>query len=339
LLEAESNTLSLSRCQFLWWFLITVYAYLFAFHAGQQLNGSAALTDIGGLEPLGVSLLTLVAAQGTSTVRGAKGAGGVRPSPADLITSGGALALDRLQQVAWTVIAGVSFLAVLHTTFASTQTLPALPQSMVTLMGISAAGYVAGKLARKQGPIITSVTLVGETITITGSHLSSRADGGKVFLDDTNVTDRITAEVRDSAPGDSHLRQLVITAPPSIRGTLGGHTLRVVNADGQFADAVPEAPPVIDSVQSGPLDGTVQLITIICRSALNRPQLKIEGRADAIQIDPTPGEPHKWTARIPNPGDVLTLPRQYVISTLAGSGDRINSLPVTHPPKHQDAGV
>jgi hypothetical protein len=87
-----------------------------------------------------------------------KGAGEVGPNFSDFITTGGVVAPERFQFLVWTLIGIGSFMMIVFLSPPiSIQDLPPVPDGFLQLMGISAAGYVGGKLVRKAGPKIDSV--------------------------------------------------------------------------------------------------------------------------------------------------------------------------------------
>ena len=278
LLDPETNTYSLSRAQFLWWLHVIALAYLFLFlgHAFVQDTWDLPVLS-GAAYTFLVSLGTLVAAQVTTAIKGSKGSGEENPSAADLFVNGGVLALDRVQQALWSLIAGGMFLGSTIATYSTSTGLPNIPQELIVLMGLSSAGYIGGKLARKPGPKIDQV-VPGEvvdgtpTIKIAGIDLSmggvrdedkntihSRVDiGARVYLDSATAPqpfDQVfTLEEEENHPGEfCKLLQVSLAGQPD--GWLGNkHTISVMNADGQRAvwSGVVGGPP-----PSGPPPGDV----------------------------------------------------------------------------------
>jgi hypothetical protein len=194
LIESKNNTYSLGRAQFIWWLTIITWAYLFLFLGRGWIEGVWNLPPLSGFAyTFLISLGTLVAGEVASAVRGVKGAGVISPSPSDLIMHGGVLALERVQQVMWTVVVGLMFLFISVKNYSSSTSLPTIPTELLTLMGFSSLGYLVGKTARKPGPVISSVTLtqsppsppsleiVGENISATGARV--QIDGKKLNLE------------------------------------------------------------------------------------------------------------------------------------------------------------
>jgi hypothetical protein len=196
LVEPENQTYSLSRAQFVAWLLVIIWCYLFLYFAHGYVDEYWSFPKLGGaIYTFLISLGTLVAAQAATKAVGPNGAGEVHPSLSDLVMHGGVLALDRVQQVVWTLIALGMFARITITTFGTAQGLPEIPQELLILMGLSSAGYLGGKLVRGPGPVITEVVArVGSVIlTIRGKHFSKDAfvwlDGVKQPTDALKFTD------------------------------------------------------------------------------------------------------------------------------------------------------
>lgn len=159
LIDPTSRTYSLSRFQFLWWLAILLFSYSYLFVArGIWVAGDWRFYDLSGSAyPMLISLGTLIGAQSTERMIGPKGASDFRPVFTDLVSHGGIISLDRIQQLAISIIAGVMFIWIVWQTAPTTATLPDVPEKILTLMGFSSAGYLAGKFARKAGPILDDV--------------------------------------------------------------------------------------------------------------------------------------------------------------------------------------
>src|SRR5206468_2574007 len=78
----------------------------------------------------------------------------------DLVTSGGVVAVDRVQMLLWTLFGvGAFILGVWHDGTGTITELPAVPERLLYLMGLSATGYLAGKMARKAGPVMAEISV------------------------------------------------------------------------------------------------------------------------------------------------------------------------------------
>ena len=185
LLDRSNMTFSLSKFQFYGWTVVSVAAYVFYATARVLVQGQWdwAASDIGTGLPLvfltaaGTSVITA----GVNSATGGKGSGEFHPDLADLITSGGVVAPERVQFLAWTIIGWLSFL---FFTFAvgpdHLTKLPSVPDGFVEIMGASSLGYLGGKLARGPGPQVRGATVeppsgtkLDVVLTITGSNLGT----------------------------------------------------------------------------------------------------------------------------------------------------------------------
>lgn len=163
-LDQETDTYSLSKLQFYLWTVAAIfgYTYLFVSRVGVQFQ---AWPDVPGTLPaiIAVAAGTAVGSQVITATKGAKGAGDEKPGFADLITSGGVVAPDRLQMLLWTLLGvGAFFVATLQQGPGTISDLPAVPERLLYLMGLSSLGYLGGKMARKAGPIIDEISLTPE---------------------------------------------------------------------------------------------------------------------------------------------------------------------------------
>jgi hypothetical protein len=97
-LDPETDTYSLSKLQFYLWTVASLFAYAYLV-IGRIHVQFASWPDVPSTPPgiIAVSAGTAVGSQLITTFQGSKGAGAESPSIADLITSGGVVAADRLQ--------------------------------------------------------------------------------------------------------------------------------------------------------------------------------------------------------------------------------------------------
>ena len=100
-LDKETNTYSLSQCQFYAWTAAAILGYIYLATAKSMIQGSLAFPDIPTGLPgiLLVSAGTTVIAAGIAGAKGNKGSGEIHPSLSDFITTGGVVAAERLQFV------------------------------------------------------------------------------------------------------------------------------------------------------------------------------------------------------------------------------------------------
>lgn len=160
-LDPETDTYSLSKFQFYAWTVAALFGYAYLFISRVHVQ-SGSWPDVPVTLPgiIVVAAGTAVVSQIVTSAKGSKGAGEEKPSIADFITSGGVVAADRLQMFLWTILGVAAFFyAVLQKAPGSITELPAVPERLLVLMGISSAGYLGGKMARKPGPVINEITV------------------------------------------------------------------------------------------------------------------------------------------------------------------------------------
>ena len=205
-LDKQTNTYSLSQCQFYAWTAASILGYIYLVTAKSLIQGSMSFPDIPAGLPgiLLASAGTTVLAAGVANAKGDKGAGEIQPSLADFITTGGVVAAERLQFVVWTIVGVLTFLGLVFLSDPATiDTLPQIPSGFLELMGISSAGYIGGKLARKAGPTITSIAPnVKDGILSLELHGTGLSQNAAFKIGDDQVPP-------DQILGDKHLPEVV----------------------------------------------------------------------------------------------------------------------------------
>lgn len=200
-LDPETDTYSLSKLQFYLWTFAAVFGYCFLTISRSLIQGQFELADIPEGLPgiIGASAGTTILATGITNAKGPKGAGPVHPSLSDLITTGGVVAPERFQFLIWTLlgVGSFAFLIALHDP-ANLKDLPKIPSGFLYLMGISSAGYLGGKFARKPGPVIDTVVAQEGSLKLElrGRNLATDA----IFrIATTEITyELLSSEKRDS---------------------------------------------------------------------------------------------------------------------------------------------
>lgn len=257
LLDPDSNTFSLSKLQFYIWTIAAIGAYAFLVFSKTLLQGADTWIDLpDGLPVLfGYAAGTGVLSTAVTGAIGGKGTGDHSPAWSDLITSGGVVAPERVQFLIWTVLGAFWFLYfTLSRDPTAIQALPSIPDNFQSLMGISAAGYLGGKLARGPGPQIRSVTAVmnadNAVLTVTGSSLATK---GAIFrladlsagasapdvelvgteIDKTSVVDPTGALASTLVLNIKSSPGLALT--PAKPGTIRTFRFTIVNPDGEKA--------------------------------------------------------------------------------------------------------
>lgn len=161
LLDMETDTYSLSKFQFYVWTIAAIFGYIYLVISRMFVQG-LGWPDMPGNVPaiIGIGAGTFVASQVVTNIRGPKGSGTERPNLGDLVMSGGVAAVDRVQMLLWTIVGAAIFCrAVLRYSPGEIVTLDAVPDSLMYLMGLSSAGYLGGKFARKPGPVINEISV------------------------------------------------------------------------------------------------------------------------------------------------------------------------------------
>jgi hypothetical protein len=246
-LDKQTDTYSLSKFQLIAWTTVAVFAYVFVYfcHVLVQWNFDFPAIPTGWPTLLGLSAGTTVAAVGITAGHGPKGAGPVHPSLADLVSTGGLVATDRFQFFVWTLVGCVGFLGlVLLPDPGSLTNLPDVPSGFLYLMGVSASGYLGGKLVRAPGPVISQLlvmsvvpaTAASMKIDLKGQNLSRDAilkvDDHDLRKDQFEITPLRT---QDSSPDSSFCTELTLTLKDAENYLEGAHHLTLTNKDGQMA--------------------------------------------------------------------------------------------------------
>lgn len=248
-LDKQTNSYSLSKFQLFSFFSVFVFGYLYVFLCSWLVQWRFVLPDVpssfSGI--LALSAGTTLVAAGATAARGSKGSGLVTPSAADFITSGGQVIPERFQFFVWTLVACFGFVALLVSQDPATlEGFPSFPQGLLYVMGVSAGGYLGGKLTRPAGPVIRNIALdktipARPVVTIQGENLSKDADffvDGKKLPIVPDETGLVTGTPQDQASDRSFCSELkiVIVDPAGVDLTTGDHEFRIMNKDGQFAD-------------------------------------------------------------------------------------------------------
>jgi len=233
LLDPQTNSLSLSKFQFYVWTATAIFGYIYLLIANLFVQQTGQFPDVPSSLPwiFGTSIGTSIGIGAITSVRGPKGAGEIRPKLSDLITAGGVVQPDRLQYLVWTLVGASGYvLTILHLDPRGLSKLPTIPTTLLTLGGVSAAGYVGGRLATKVGPVVDTAD-----ISIAGAPAPDTTVSGGT------ATGAIGAAASPQAPGRVHP---VATMHPSVAGiqqalTASSQTLQSLNAvDSKVTSAV-----------------------------------------------------------------------------------------------------
>ncbi len=259
-LDRQTNSYSLSKFQVIAWTMVAVFGfvYLFLCRTFVQWNFTFPQIPEGLPTLLGVSAGTTVAATGITAQHGSKGAGPLHPSMADFISTGGMIVGERFQFFVWTLIGCLGFLGiVLSQDPAALTQLPDINGTFLTLMGISSAGYLAGKLVRDPGPIIQVLNIATVDrdlklmkLDVKGQNLSEDA---VVKVDQEELTpNKFAIRGVDKQNGNSNsafFTTVEVTLFDADKYLTGQHLLFLVNDDGQSAtETFPVNPVSLDAV-------------------------------------------------------------------------------------------
>ena len=282
-LDRQTNSYSLSKFQLIAWTAVAIFGYLYVLFCRTLIQWDFHFPAIPNGWPtlLGVSAATTVAAVGITANRGSKGAGPLEPSFADFISSGGMVTGDRFQFFVWTLVGFLGFLLLVLLADPSTlKELPDVPQGFLYLMGISAAGYLGGKVVRLPGPVIQQLLVSADpltrdaqgkeqpvklTIALKGENLSTDA-AIKIDGVELRPKDEFTiVEVKpQNAPADPSFRAEVnVVLENAAKYVQGQYELTFINKDGQMAVAkFPVDPLKLNAVGNLTAGGTPVTITV-----------------------------------------------------------------------------
>jgi hypothetical protein len=211
-LDPETDSYSLSKLQFYLWTVAALFSYSYLF-ISRVLVQNVTWPDIPENLPgvIAVAAGTSISSLFITASKGSKGAGPIQPGFADFITSGGVVAPDRVQMLLWTLFGVCAFIvASLGDPPGTIKSLPTVPDNLLYLMGLSSAGYLGGKLARKAGPVVNEISIspADPDDAILSAAASSATDG-------PDFTDAIAAAQRrltaGGTPTNAHA-QAVLTA-------------------------------------------------------------------------------------------------------------------------------
>jgi len=225
-LDQETDTYSLSKLQFYLWTVAAIFGYTYLFVSRVRVQFQA-WPDVPGTLPaiIAVAAGTAVGSQVITATKGAKGAGDEKPGFADLITSGGVVAPDRLQMLLWTLLGvGAFFVATLQQGPGTISDLPAVPERLLYLMGLSSLGYLGGKMARKAGPIIDEISL-------------TPADSDEAILKSRNPASQLPDFATSIANAQTRIQALKSTGNAQTKAAIDAFSNAVKSTGGSMTSA------------------------------------------------------------------------------------------------------
>jgi hypothetical protein len=306
-LEPETDTYSLSRLQFYVWTAAAIFGYIILTVTQTLMQGKFVFANIPQGLPgiIFISGSTAATAQGITSRRGAKGAGPIYPTLGDFITTGGVVAVDRFQFLVWTIVGVCTFLFL--TVFQSPDSLtdlPKIPDGFLALMGLSAFGYLGGRLSRKPGPIVDGITASGSLVlTFQGRKLSSHCALNVDGLDvNAQMMNPVAAREPDdqSQPPEFYKTVVATITHPDTKWLKGGrHSATLTNPDGQQAQWFYSLPskPVLETIQVQ-LGGGDFMIVLTGQQLSPKATFRIDGTdlasENIVAINPGPSSDEEY---------------------------------------------
>ena len=218
-LDKETNTYSLSKLQFYIWTIVAIFGYVYLVISRNWLQHFSGLPPVPSGLPgiIGIAAGTAIGAQVVTNINGPKGAGQLKPSLADFVTTGDVVAAERVQFFVWTIIGAIGFLlVVIRLDPRVLRELPDVPYSILTISGMSAFGYLGGKLARDPGPIVNeSMVSTGPDPEVTPTMAVSSRFSGQESGPIPQIAASIVAAKTQLAAAKQRLQP--IAASPSIQ--------------------------------------------------------------------------------------------------------------------------
>lgn len=148
ILDGNTNTYSLSRCQALFWTLILGGSYVYMTIGAGLILGGGVIPDFNSslLVLMGISYGGLLSSAAAST-RYPKNESNDKPlRMSNLYAEGGKISVPRLQLLIFTIISAVVYMYILYTADIIATGLPDVPPTLLGLMGISQSGYLGDKV-------------------------------------------------------------------------------------------------------------------------------------------------------------------------------------------------
>ena len=152
--------------------------------------------------------------------------------------NGGVVAPERVQQVLWTVLAGLALLWIVLNTYATATALPDVPSELLTLMGLSSVAYVGGKLVRNPGPNIKQIDQAPGLDPVESPCPVSNLETDAIALLDGAPLPKSNISVEKPVPATGHYAsQLRLKTGAPVADWAGRpHALVIVNSDAQRSE-------------------------------------------------------------------------------------------------------
>jgi hypothetical protein len=279
-LDKETDTYSLSKFQFYVWTIVAVFAYVYLAISKNWFQHFFGLPPVPSGLPgiVGIAGGTAIGSQVVTNINGPKGAGQLKPSLADFVTTGDVVAAERVQFFVWTIIGAIGFLIVVARLDPRVlRDLPDVPSSMLAISGLSAFGYLGGKLARDPGPVVTeSMVGTGPDPDAVPPTAGAPSTGGQAPAPIPQVAASMAAAKAQVALAKQRLQP--IAASPSIQ--------TVVTAANRSCDAAAAA------IQAAEIGGEPATVSAqVQKSAADADAASREAAAAVTSVAPTTPKP------------------------------------------------
>jgi len=270
LLDPQTCSLSLSKFQFYVWTATALFGYVYLLLANLFVQQTGQFPDLPSSLPwiFGTSIGTSISIGAITAARGPKGAGEIRPRMSDLITAGGVVQPDRLQYLVWTLVGASGYvLTILRLDPRALSNLPKVPPTLLALGGVSAAGYVGGRLATKVGPVVDSADIAAAGMPVSAPTTGPNAGTG---LSATTPTAPAGPALPSAVqPSLSGIQQAFAASSQSLQ-SLGPVDSRITSAVQTIQLAISKSGPLIQALSSnGSAAGGAAGLTQVAQESLS----------------------------------------------------------------------
>jgi hypothetical protein len=195
LVEGADNRLSLSKFQFLLWFIVLLFSYIVVFIVRHQHGEISPINQIPPnlLILAGISAGTMLAAKGITSSyvqsESLSKAPATKSFASDLVNDDDKISdLSKIQMLSWTFVAiGIYLFSILPASVADYKNgLIDIDASLLVLMGLSQGAYLGKKLISTTTPVL-NVAIPGEgkvddPVILSGTNLGSSQNGNVVIF-------------------------------------------------------------------------------------------------------------------------------------------------------------
>lgn len=228
LAEGADKRLSLSKFQFVLWFVVLLYSYIVVYIVRYQAGDASPINQIPPnlLILTGASAGTMLAAKGITSSYVQNGSISKTPATksivSDLVNDDDNYSdLSKIQMLSWTFVAiGIYLLSALPASVANYKDgLIDIDTSLMVLMGLSQGTYLGKKLISTTTPILNAVIpsdgVSGDTVILSGTNLGSSQNGNIVKFGSINLLKSIewsTTSIKVEVPQGLNPGAITISA-------------------------------------------------------------------------------------------------------------------------------